>query len=268
MNPDLPIGIFDSGVGGLTVLKSLKEALPGERFIYLGDTARNPYGPKSAATIVSYSRDCARFLEKREVKLIVVACNTASSNAVGVLRDECSCPVIGMIDPVAEYAVKLSKRNCIGVIGTHATVSSRSYVSAIHLHNSACQVLSRACPLFVPLVEEGIFEGPLVELAIDRYLSSMRGSGIDTLILGCTHYPLLKSALSMYLGDKIEIVSCGEAVTQVVKNLLRDSALLKQAPGEDLEDHFYVTDTSEQFERLAAPFLRNGSIHAIQVHSL
>lgn len=261
------IGLFDSGVGGLTVLKSLKAALPNEHFVYLGDTARNPYGPKSQGTILAYSKECLGFLEKQDVKLIVVACNSASSAALPALEDQCSVPIIGVIDPLVKQAVEITKLNSIGVIGTQATISSRSYLNAIHALRPNCQVVSKACPLFVPLVEEGIFEGPIVDLTIERYLSSLRQSGIDTLILGCTHYPLLKSSLVRYLGEKIKVLSSGEAVSLAVRSKLEESNLLSTSSNTAL-DRFFVTDTSEQFERVAAPLLELNTINAVQVHSL
>ncbi len=269
MNPDAskPIGLFDSGVGGLTVLKALKRALPNEHFVYLGDTARNPYGPKSPTTIFQCSKECARFLEKQAVKLVVVACNSASSAALPQLEDKCAVPIVGVIEPLVDWALNVTKNRSIGVIGTYATVSSRAFLNGILSRCPEAQVLSKACPLFVPLVEEGIFEGPIVDLAIERYLSTLKHSGIDTLILGCTHYPLLKNALVRYLGENIQIVTSGEAVAHIVRERLKQLGLMSESQS-TAEDRYFVTDTSEQFERLAAPFLESDEVHAVQVHNL
>lgn len=261
-----PIGIFDSGVGGLTVLREIKRALPGERLIYLGDTARLPWGTKSPSTIRQYAQECARFLEEQGVKLIVVACNTASSVACDLLKESCHCPVVGVIEPAAQQAVELGARGRIGIIGTEATVRSNSYVDAIRRLAPQARLMSMACPLFVPLVEEGIFDGPLVEHAIDRYLSSMRS--IETVILACTHYPLLRSSISAYLGSNTQVIDCGAAVAAEVKRLLESKQLLGETSGSNGRDDYFVTDMADRFEVFASSFLKINPLKAVKVHAL
>jgi len=190
-----PIGIFDSGVGGLTVLKEISKLISTENIVYLGDTARVPYGIRSAETVVKYSIECADFLFKKQIKMLVVACNTSSSVSLHVLRERFPIPVIGVIEPGVRAALKVTKNGKIGIIGTEATVQSESYAKKIKSLNPNIEVISIACPLFVPLVEDGILEGTIAELVVERYLKDMKNSGIDTLILGCTHYPLLKKKL-------------------------------------------------------------------------
>ena len=263
------IGLFDSGVGGLTVIKRLREALPSERFVYLGDTARLPYGTKSPVTILEYARQCAKFLADRKVKVIVIACNTASSVAGEILKAELSCPVVDVVSPAVKLAIETTRSGRVGVIGTNATIASNTYAHALEKLAPGCQVFSRACPLFVPLVEEGLVEGPIVDMIVASYLGSIRTSGIDTLILGCTHYPLLENAIRKFVGDKITLVDCGVAASQEVSSILESQGLRNENTTVDMfGDDFFVTDTAEQFERVATPFLGAEPLHAIKVHSL
>lgn len=262
-----PIGLFDSGVGGLTVFSQMRSTLPGEELIYLGDIARTPYGTKSPNTIMGYARECAAFLEQRNVKMIVVACNTVSCVALEMLQRESHVPVIGMVDPAVSQAVQVSKSGRIGLIGTTRTISSNAYVHALQALKSDVQVFSRACPLFVPLVEEGILTGKIVELAIERYLSSLHQSNIDTIILACTHYPLLKQAIGDYLGTQVNIVECGAAAARAVASELDRQGQLADS-SRSPQHSYYVTDTGEMFERVAATFLESENVKAIQVHGL
>jgi glutamate racemase len=265
-NDPRPIGLFDSGVGGLTVLKHLRRALPNERFIYLGDTARTPYGSKSSQTIRNYTQQCAQFLFEKEVKLLVIACNTASSALDQELLSELRMPVVGMIKPAAAEALKITKTFEIGVLGTRATISSTAYETEVRLLNPKAQVTALACPLFVPLVEENILDGKLVELAVEHYLKPIKSSDIDSLILGCTHYPLLRSAITSYLGSSLHIIDSGEAAAKEVVNLLKTDGLLA-ANADRSHDSFYLTDSSTNFEKIATQFLGERSLKAISIES-
>jgi len=214
----MKIGIFDSGVGGLTVLKALREELPSADFFYLGDTARVPYGGKSKETIQRYSLECAEFLLSFGIELLVVACNTASAYALELLRESLTIPVVGVIQPGVEQALKVSKTKRIGVIGTRGTVQSAVYQNL--LKEQGAQPIAEACPLFVPLVEEGIINGKIAQSVVEYYLEELKGK-VDTLILACTHYPLLKETIREYIGD-VEIVDSAQAVAQEVKKLAKN----------------------------------------------
>lgn len=266
---NLPIGVFDSGVGGLTVLKELQATLPEENFIYLGDTARLPYGPKGRETIIRYSLECAGFLESQKIKLLVVACNTASSLALESLSQKVRCPVIGTIEQAVKVALRSTESGRIGVIGTDATIASGVYRDSILKLNPRTTVISKACPLFVPLVEQGMFDGEIVEKVIELYLSSFKEEGVDVLVLGCTHYPLLAGAISNYLGEQVSLVECSKAIAEQVKELL----LVNNSNHKDFNlknkvDRFYVTDGVARFDSLAALFLKNGPVRAIKLDSL
>ncbi|MCX8033995.1 MAG: glutamate racemase [Thermodesulfovibrio sp.] len=250
---DKPIGIFDSGVGGLTVLKEIYKLLPNENLIYLGDTARVPYGIRSPETVIKYSLECAEFLYKKGIKLLVLACNTSSSISLDTLRKNFDIPIIGVIEPGARKALEVTKNNKIGVIGTEATIQSKSYHLTIKSLNPDIFVISKACPLFVPIVEEGILEGAIADLIIERYLKEIKKIGIDTLILGCTHYPLLKKAIKKYMKD-INLVDSAEAVAQDVKRLLIEKKFLNNQKSENTKI-FYVTDAPDRFKKIGEIFL-------------
>jgi len=262
LNRTLPIGIFDSGVGGLTVYRALHEQLDNERFIYLGDTARVPYGTKSLATIERYAIENARFLETKGIKLLVVACNTASALALPAIRRSVNVEVVGVIEPGAEAAVKASKTGRIGVIATEATIQSGAYKRAISAVDSSARVTMEACPLFVSLAEEGWAETEVARLVAVKYLDGIRNSGVDTLVLGCTHYPILRDVIQNVMGDVL-LVDSGEAVASEVDALLRKRSLcstLRFAADRERElcddlDHFYVTDAADRFSRVAELFL-------------
>jgi len=214
----MKIGVFDSGVGGLTVLNALRAALPSADFLYLGDTARVPYGGKSKETIQRYSLECSEFLISSGAELLVVACNTASAYALDTLRESFPVPVVGVIEPGVEVALKVSKEKRIGIIGTKGTIQSMVYQNLLKSYGS--EVFAKACPLFVPLVEEGITEGKIVQDVIEYYLQELKGK-IDTLILGCTHYPLLKEPIKEFMGN-VNVVDSAEAVAQKVKEIAKD----------------------------------------------
>lgn len=246
--------MFDSGVGGLTVLRQLGLALPGEPLIYLGDTARVPYGTKSPDTVIRYARACARVLTERGIKLLVVACNTASAYALDVLRDETAVPVIGVVEPGAATAVDATRSGRIGVIGTAGTVTSGQYAAAITARMPDAVVLARACPLFVPLAEEGWTAGPVPRQVAEQYLAPLLAERIDVLVLGCTHYPLLKDVVREVAGPEVTLVDSAEATARVVAETVDALGLRHESPGEALP-RYLVTDAPEQFEAVGARFL-------------
>lgn len=251
-----PIGIFDSGVGGLTVFKAMEAVLPEESFIYLGDTARVPYGTRSPETVIRYSLEAARFLGKHDVKMLVVACNTASSVAMDAVAEEVGVPVIGVIHPGARRAVEHSARGKVGIIGTRATVASEAYPRAIRSLRPDAQVISQPCPLFVPLAEEGWIDNEVARRAAETYLAPMREAEVDTLVLACTHYPLLKPVIAEVMGEDVWLVDSAEAVAhEVAERLARDRSLASEAEEARSEDHFFVTDGPEPFEAVAERFL-------------
>ncbi len=251
---DLPIGIFDSGVGGLTVLHAIAERLPNENLIYLGDTARVPYGTKSAATVERYAVEDAAFLIQKGIKLLVVACNTASAMARERLRREFDVPILTVLGPGARMAARVTRNGRIGVIATEATVESGAYVRGIHEANEKAEVVQQACPLFVSLVEEGVEEGelhsPITRLIAEKYLSGLRDHSIDTLVLGCTHYPLLKPVIAELMGAGVTLVDSAEATAAEVETLLHERALLNEQAAVGTK-RFYVTDAASRFSRIA-----------------
>lgn len=252
-----PIGVFDSGVGGLTVAREIMRQLPGERIIYFGDTARLPYGSKSKETITRYSRQIIHFLQDKGVKAIVVACNTASAFALDEIRPEMAIPIIGVVRPGAKVAAETSKNGKIGVIGTEGTIGSRIYTKTIQEHNPDAEVIGKPCPLFVPLVEEGWIKDPITVEIAKRYLDFFLKSDIDTLIMGCTHYPLLRSTLRGILGDKVNLVNPAYETAQGLKTLLEEHNLVNDGAGEKngLQYQFYVSDAAEKFKDFANSIL-------------
>lgn len=279
MNQSLPIGIFDSGVGGLTVYRALHEHLPNERFVYLGDTARVPYGTKSLATVERYAIENARFLAAHGIKLLVVACNTASALALPAIRASLDIDVVGVIGPGARAAVieragRARTQARIGVVATESTVQSGAYTAAIKKANANATVVERACPLFVPLAEEGWADNDVARMIAETYLQDLRAN-IDTLVLGCTHYPILREVIQQTVGDGVQLIDSGEATAVEVKSLLneKDLARLTMPTGalerqlcDDL-DHFYVTDAAERFSRVAERFLgaKPSRLEAVEV---
>jgi len=272
----LPIGIFDSGVGGLTVYRALHEHLPNERFVYLGDTARVPYGTKSLATVERYAVENAEFLAARGIKLLVVACNTASALALPAIRAALSIDVAGVIGPGARAAVasRESHAKGIGVIATESTVQSGAYTKAIGLVDPSAVVIERACPLFVPLAEEGWADADVARTVADSYFKDL-SSSIDTLVLGCTHYPILRDVIQQTVGDQVNLIDSGEATAREVKTLLETKGLAHSAQRAEAQerrlcddlDHFYVTDAAERFARVAERFLgsKPARLEAVEV---
>ncbi len=246
------IGIFDSGVGGLTVFKEIADLLPGENLIYLGDTARVPYGTKSVETVKRYALEAAEFLVDQGVKLLVVACNTASAVALPSLRERFQLPVIGVIEPGARRAAKSQNRR-IGVIGTEGTINSNRYPEAIHSLLPQAQIISAPCPLFVPLAEEGWAEHEIARLTAVEYLQPLLAAQIDTIVLGCTHYPLLRNTLKKVLGDDVALVDSAAETAKSVQELFRQQGLENPQSGGNRD--FYVTDVPTRFERVGEAFL-------------
>jgi len=258
------IGIFDSGVGGLTVLKELVAKLPREHTIYLGDTARVPYGIRSPETVTRYSFENTQFLLAQEIKMLVVACNTASAISLGAVKKEFPLPVIGVLEPGARAAVAVTRARKVGIIGTEATVASGAYEKAIRMLAPDIQVFSYACPLFVPLVEEGWFDNDVAELAARRYLEPLRTSGIDTLVLGCTHYPLLKKVIGRVIGENITLIDSATETAKEVADVL--GKLHWERPDrEDVIRRYYVTDSPVRFEKIGKLFLGDARLTAEQV---
>lgn len=257
-----PIGLFDSGLGGLTVLRELRRTLPAEPLLYLGDTARTPYGSKSAATIRRYARECAEFLLARQIKLLVVACNTASSVALEELSTFCPCPVIGTIEPAVDAALRVTRTGRIAVLGTRATIASGVYQNRLAARLSGVEVFARPCPLFVPLVEEGITSGPVVDSAVEMYLGPLRNESVDTIILGCTHYPLLAGALQSFFGSSVNLVECSTAIAKVVKDMVSTATVPAGSGG---AAQYFVTDEAGRFSALARLFLEERAVQAKEV---
>ena len=249
-----PIGVFDSGVGGLTVAREIMRQIPQERIVYFGDTARVPYGSKSQDTIIRYSRQIIRFLKTKGVKAIVVACNTASAFALETIRPELDIPIIGVVKPGAKVAALSTKNGKIGVIGTEGTIKSEIYTETIHKENRQAQVIGKACPLFVPLVEEGWIKDPVTIAVANRYLEPFKQSDIDTLILGCTHYPLLRSRIMAYFGESVHIVNPAYETAMDLKQILEEQKIANTS-GEPAAYDFYVSDAAEKFKKFANSIL-------------
>lgn len=249
-----PVGVFDSGVGGLTVAREIMRQLPEENVVYFGDTARVPYGSKSKNNIIRFSRQITRFLKTKNVKAIVIACNTASALALEEIQKEIDIPIIGVIVPGARAAVAESKTGKIGVIGTEATIRSETYTKEIQNLNPQADVVGKACPLFVPLVEEGFAKHKIAEEVIDIYLSEFKKTDVDTMILGCTHYPLLRSRIISYLGDKVHIVNPAYETAMDLKNVLEETGMINHS-GEQGKYEFYVSDAAEKFTEFANTIL-------------
>lgn len=253
-DPSHPIGVFDSGVGGLTVVRALMERLPFENIIYFGDTARVPYGIKSVETIAHYAREITEFLLKQEVKLLIIACNTMAAVAHQVVDDLSPVPVLDVIDAGARSAVAVTRAKYVGVIGTPATINSNAYARAIHRHDAEIRIFSQACPLFVPLVEEGWLDHQVTRLTAQEYLKPVLCHNIDTLVLGCTHYPLLKPLLQEVAGNHITLVDSAEAMAEQTAEVLNERNLAnpqRKVPGYV----YYVTDVPLRFQGIGERFL-------------
>lgn len=260
------IGIFDSGVGGLTVLKEIVKALPQEDTIYLGDTARVPYGTKSPETVTRYARQIAGFLVRRDIKLLVVACNTASAVSLEALEAELPIPVVGVIEPGARRAVAVTRSGRVGVIGTEGTIKSSAYTRAIKRLAPEIEVLTQPCPIFVPLAEEGWTDNEVTRLTTIQYLQPLKEAGVDTLVLGCTHYPLLKKVIAEVMGPDVRLVDSAEETARTVADILAERNLLRPAT-EMGNHHYYVTDVPAGFIKVGNRFLggRLGDVYQVNL---
>ncbi len=263
-----PVGVFDSGIGGLTVAREIMRQTPGERIVYFGDTARLPYGSKSQETILRYSRQIVRFLNTQRVKAIVVACNTASAYALDELEKETDIPMIGVIRPGARTAAASSANGRIGVIGTEGTIASGIYTRYIEAIDPKIKITGKACPLFVPLVEEGLWQDPVTDEIARRYLGELIDIGIDTLILGCTHYPLIRSTVGKIMGDKVTLVNPAYETARELKALLKERDMENDEKPGILDDRyrFYVSDAAEKFKRFANSIIKYGILSARAVN--
>lgn len=257
-----PIGVFDSGIGGLTVLREIWKVLPGESTIYFGDNSRAPYGNKSRSTVIRYSLQNMKFLESKDVKMIVIACNTASAYAYDTLKDRAGVPVVEVVTPGAEAAIRATKNGKIGIIGTKATISTGVYKQAVEKSAEKhgiknIEIYQKTCPLFVSLAEEGWWDNEVARLTAKEYLTPLKEAGIDTLVLACTHYPLLTKVIGEIMGEGITLVNTGEAAAAVVKDMLSDGGMAPEDAGTPKRE-FYTSDEPEMFENVATPFLGEG----------
>lgn len=251
----MTIGVFDSGFGGLTVVSDLMRAFPYAKIVYVGDNARVPYGTKSKKTVQGYSRQIARFLISKKVDVIVVACNTASSVALGAVKEISNVPVVGMIDPVVDEAVNYLGLDKIGVIGTNGTINSKAYEKKIKKIDKKAKVISQACPLFVPIAEEGMQNHRISKIMAKEYLKNIKKSKVDCLILGCTHYPLFRDVIQEELGDKIKLLTCGEPASREVGKVIGKVEDLFKGRGRPVRHEFYSTDDIEKFKKIGSMFL-------------
>jgi glutamate racemase len=266
VDKNAPIGVFDSGVGGLTVVREIMRQIPNEKIIYFGDTARVPYGSKSKETVTRYSRQIVRFLESQDVKAIVIACNTASAYALPELEKEVGIPIIGVVKPGAKVASETTKNGKIGVIATEGTISSGIYSAYIKEIKKDAKVIGKACPLFVPLVEEGLWEDPVTDEIARRYLTefTQQDKDIDTLILGCTHYPLIRSTLGRIAGEKVTLVNPAYETARELKELLEQKGLLndRELGLGDNRYQFFVSDKADKFQNFANSIIKYGILSA------
>ena len=251
-----PVGVFDSGVGGLTVAREIMRNLPSERIVYFGDTARVPYGSKSKEIVLKFSRQIVRFLQLQDVKAIVVACNTASALALEEIKKEIDIPIIGVVEPGAKVAASVTKNKKIGLIGTKGTVHSKLYPEIIHSYDKEIQVFGQPCPLFVPLVEEGWLKDDVTVEVARRYVTPLLEQGIDTLILGCTHYPLLRSTIGQIMGEGVQLVNPAYETALELGKLLKEQNMQSTGQGQsDFPYRFYVSDLAEKFKGFANSIL-------------
>lgn len=263
-----PIGVFDSGVGGLTVVREIMRQIPNEKIIYFGDTARVPYGSKSRETVTRFSKQIVRFLNTFQVKTIVVACNTASAYALDELERESDIPIIGVVKPGAKVASEVTRNGRIGVIATEATIGSEIYSRYITQINKDVTIYGKACPLFVPLVEEGLWVDPVTDEIAKRYLAELIDLDIDTLILGCTHYPLIRSTLGRVMGEGVTLVNPAYETARELKELLMEKGLLgDHAPAlGETQYQFYVSDMADKFKNFANSIIKYGILSAKTIH--
>ena len=253
---DAPVGVFDSGVGGLTVAREIMRNLPSEKIVYFGDTARVPYGSKSKETVIRYSRQIIRFLQEQQVKAIVVACNTASAFALDTVRDEFDIPIIGVIESEAKVAAARTRNKRVGIIGTVGTVGSGIHAQYLKKLDSEITVFGKACPLFVPLVEEGWLHDPVTVEVASRYLKELQDKDVDTLILGCTHYPLIRSTIRQVMGEEVCLVNPAYETALELGKLLEEQGLSSTGTEQkEFPYRFYVSDLADEFKEFANSIL-------------
>ena len=262
----LAIGMFDSGVGGMTVLKEVKALLPHEHIIYFGDTARVPYGNKSPQMVTKYALESALFLLTKGIKLLIIACNTSSAFALRILQKKMPIPVIGVIEPGAREAVRNTQSRKVAVIGTRTTVKSRAYDRSIRKLDPGIEVFSRACPLFVPIVEEGLEHDQIARLTAGKYLGDLRGTGIDVIVMGCTHYPVLEDVIRQTLGSGVTIVHSGKETAKEAWTILKEKDLFNRRGRGKCE--YFVTDTPESFHDIGGRILGENLAHVRSLKSL
>ena len=265
MKSDAPIGVFDSGLGGLTVMREIMQRLPEESIIYFGDTARVPYGSKSRDTIIRYVEQILNFMQEREVKAIVVACGTASAYALEAVRHKVYVPIIGVVRPGVKAAAAATRNGKVGVIGTEASVKSGLYESLLHKIDPSLSVTSTACPLFVPLVEEGLWEDEITTLVAKRYLSKIRDAGADTLIMGCTHYPLLQKTIRSVMGDEVKLVNIGVETAAVLERTLQEQGITRKTTDAPPVYRFFSSDAPEKLCRFGASALQMQIPEAVKI---
>ena len=261
------VGVFDSGLGGLTAVKQIMAELPKENIVYFGDTGRVPYGTRSKETVIKYSKNDVNFLLSKDVKIIVIACGTVSSTALDVLKKEYDVPIIGVVEATAEAAIKATKNGKVGIIGTPGTIKSGAYEKYIAEKNADIKTFSTACPLFVPLVENGHFDTEVAKLITKEYLEDIKNCGVDTLILGCTHYPLLSKTIGEFMGDGVTLINAGAEVAKALKSELLEKDLLKDDAKEGVCSYF-VSDNVDGFENLGGLFLErkiDGQVEKIDI---
>lgn len=261
-----PIGIFDSGLGGLTVVREIIQQMPGENLVYFGDTARVPYGSKSQDTIIHFTRQILAFLDTQDVKAIVVACNTVSAYALEQVRKEVKVPIIGVVRPGAYVAASSTNNQKIGVIGTEGTVHSGLYVRLLQEYDPQIEVFQKPCPLFVPLVEEGLWEDPITTQVVERYLAELKEKQVDTLIMGCTHYPLLKKTIQRVMGEQVRLVNPAYETAVQLKKLLTEKEMVCSEETSPAY-HFFVSDGPEKFQIFSKKVLtvQTDSVHKISI---
>jgi glutamate racemase len=265
-----PIGIIDSGVGGLTVVKEMMRQLPNESIVYLGDTARCPYGPRSSDEILRFTWELTHFLEQFNIKMLIIACNTATAVALNEIRDALSIPVLGVINPGARAAINATKKNQIGVIGTQMTIQSKAYEDALKMIQNDVDVHGLACPKLVPLVESGVISGDLAEKIVAKSLSSLSDKNIDTLILGCTHYPLLQPLVEDYFNHKVKVISSGEETAREASAILDHTHMLNTGKGKPPKHLFFTTGSKTIFQSIAEQWLQieNLSVESAKLSTL
>ncbi|OPJ54812.1 glutamate racemase [Alkalithermobacter paradoxus] len=262
-----PIGVFDSGIGGLTVLKEIMEVLPNEDIVYFGDTARVPYGPRSKETVTKYTFQCINFLLTKNIKAIVIACNTATARSLKLAQEKYDVPIIGVVEAGAKTAVNVTKNKRVGVIGTEGTINSKAYETEIGKIDSNINTIGKPCPLFVPIVEEGWADTDISYMAASRYLNDLKDKNIDALVLGCTHYPLLMNTISKVMGSSVTLVNPARETAKDLKNVLMKENLLRDQ-NDNPKYEYYVSDGPDKFKQIGENFLKKeiDNINLVEIH--